>query len=89
MAIRNEFLRRNAVATRFGNLDLASSACTLASRLLPNSPLSCLLPSDKSQQSRLKLGLPSQRLIPTGEQSGLQMRIAVTESVTLCMRMKS
>jgi hypothetical protein len=39
MAIRNEFLCRNAQAIRFGNLDLAPSACTLASPLLPNSPL--------------------------------------------------
>lgn len=40
MAIRNEFLFRNAQATRFGKMDLAPSACTLASRLLPHSPLS-------------------------------------------------
>jgi len=39
MAIRNEFLHRNAQATRFGNMDLAPSACTLASRVLPHSPL--------------------------------------------------
>jgi len=39
MAIRNEFLHRNAQATGFGDLDLAPSACTLASRLLPHSPL--------------------------------------------------
>src|SRR6266436_1746645 len=39
MATRNEFLCRNARATHFGNLDLAPSACTLASPLLPNSPL--------------------------------------------------
>jgi hypothetical protein len=26
----------------------------------------------------------SQQLIPTGEQSGLQMRMAATESVSLC-----
>src|SRR5882724_7999643 len=57
MAICNEFLRPNARATRFGHLDLAPSACTLASRLLPNSPLSCLLPSNKSEQSRLELGM--------------------------------
>src|SRR5437667_11419394 len=31
VATRNEFLRRNARATRFGNLDLAPSACTLRS----------------------------------------------------------
>jgi hypothetical protein len=31
----------------------------------------------------------SQRLIPTGEQSGLLTRIATTESVSLCTRMKS
>ena len=30
-----------------------------------------------------------QRLIPTGERSGLQMHIAMTESVLLCARMKS
>ena len=29
------------------------------------------------------------RLIPMDEQSGLQMHIAVTESVSLCVRMKS
>ena len=39
MAVRNEFLRRNARATHFGNLDLVPSASTLASRLLPSSPL--------------------------------------------------
>jgi hypothetical protein len=39
MAVRNEFLRRNAGATHFGNLDLVPSASTLASRLLPSSPL--------------------------------------------------
>src|SRR5262249_20787515 len=39
MATRNEFLPRNAWATRFGNLDLEPSAYTLASRLLQNSPL--------------------------------------------------
>jgi hypothetical protein len=33
------------------------------------------------------LGL--QRLIPTGERSGLLTRFATTESVSLCMRMKS
>jgi hypothetical protein len=31
----------------------------------------------------------SQRLIPTGERSLLQTRIATTESVSLCVRMKS
>jgi len=30
----------------------------------------------------------SQRLIPTGEQSGLLTHIATTESVSSCMRMK-
>jgi len=39
MAVRNEFLGRNARATHFGNLDLVPSASTLASRLLPSSPL--------------------------------------------------
>src|SRR5215470_4321732 len=39
MAIRDEFLCRNAQAIGFGNLDLAPSAYTLASSLLPNSPL--------------------------------------------------
>jgi hypothetical protein len=34
-------------------------------------------------------GAVSQRLIPTGERSGLQTRIATTESVSLCVRMKS
>jgi hypothetical protein len=31
----------------------------------------------------------SQRLTPTGERSGLQTRIAATESVSLCVLMKS
>jgi len=31
----------------------------------------------------------SQRLIPTGERSGLQTHTATTESVSLCTRMKS
>ena len=39
MAVRNEFLRRDARATYFGNLDLVPCASTLASRLLPSSPL--------------------------------------------------
>jgi hypothetical protein len=43
----------------------------------------------QSQQSRMELGVVSQRLIPTGEGSGLQTRIATTESVSLCMLMKS
>jgi hypothetical protein len=30
-----------------------------------------------------------QQLIPTGKQSGLPTHIAATESVSLCMRMKS
>ena len=34
------------------------------------------------------VGAASQRLIPTGEQSGLLTHIATTESVSLCMRMK-
>src|SRR6266404_2103275 len=39
MAVRYEFLGRNARATHFGNLDLVPSASTPASRLLPSSPL--------------------------------------------------
>ena len=35
------------------------------------------------------VGAVSQRLIPTGERSGLQTRIATTESVSLCVRRKS
>jgi len=35
------------------------------------------------------VGDASQRLIPTGEQSGLRMHSAATESVSLCVRMKS
>ena len=35
------------------------------------------------------VGAVSQRLIPTGERSGLQTHIAATESVSLCARMKS
>jgi len=31
----------------------------------------------------------SQRLIPTGERSGLRTHIVATESVSLCARMKS
>ena len=46
MALRDEFLPRNAQTIRFGNLDLASPACTLASPLLPNSPLN---PPNKNQ----------------------------------------
>jgi len=34
----------------------------------------------------MEFGAVSQRLIPTGEQSGLQMRIAKMESVSLCTR---
>ncbi len=35
------------------------------------------------------VGAASQRLIPTGERSGLQTHIATMESVSLCTRMKS
>ena len=35
------------------------------------------------------VGAASQRLIPAGERSGLQTRIATTESVSLCVPMKS
>jgi hypothetical protein len=35
------------------------------------------------------VGAASQRLIPTGERSELPTHIATTESVSLCMRMKS
>jgi len=42
----------------------------------------------QTQRVRLELGAVSQRLIPTGERSGLQTRIAMTESVSLCVRMK-
>ena len=34
-------------------------------------------------------GISDMPWIPTGERSGLQTRIAMTESVSLCMRMKS
>jgi hypothetical protein len=37
----------------------------------------------------IEVGAASQRLIPTGEQSGLQAHIAAMESVSLCVRMKS
>jgi len=52
-----------------------------------------LLP--EARQSRrdifafLRVEAASQRLIPTGEQSGLQTFIAATESISLCTRMKS
>jgi len=52
MAIRHEFLRCNAKAPRFGNLDLAPSACTLASRLLPHSPLRASLEIRPKQMRR-------------------------------------
>ena len=38
---------------------------------------------------RVSVASGSQRLISTGEQSGLQMRIVATESGSLCVRMKS
>jgi hypothetical protein len=56
MAIRNEFLCRNAQAIRFGNLDLAPSACTLASRLLPNSPLIFNADAHRGDGKRLIVG---------------------------------
>jgi hypothetical protein len=37
----------------------------------------------------LELGLRVSAIDSTGEQSGLLMRIAAMESVTLCVRMKS
>ena len=43
----------------------------------------------QSQQSPLKLAAAFQRLIPTGERSGLPTRTATMESVSLCVRMKS
>jgi len=36
--------------------------------------------ADKSQESGLEFGAVSQRLIPTGEGSGLQTRIRATKS---------
>jgi hypothetical protein len=45
--------------------------------------------ADNLQQSRLELGLCLSDLIPRGERSGLQTLIAVTESVSLCVPMKS
>ena len=44
--------------------------------------------ADNLKQSRLELGL---RLSdwPTGERSGLLMRIATTKSVSLCVHMRS
>jgi PAS domain S-box-containing protein len=43
----------------------------------------------QSQQSRMELGLCSQRWIPTGERSGLLTCIATTESVSLYGRVRS
>jgi hypothetical protein len=53
--------------------------------------------SEQKNQNTIKLisakavgaGAASQRLIPTGERSGLLMRTATTESVSLRVRMKS
>jgi hypothetical protein len=42
----------------------------------------------QSEAKPVGVGAASQRLIPTGERSGLQTHIAATESVTLCARMK-
>src|SRR5205823_6387389 len=48
-------------------------------------------PCDRQPSSAKSVGVGAvcQRLMPTGKQSGLLMRIATTESVLLCMRMKS
>src|ERR1700761_649815 len=62
MAIRHEFLRCNGKARRFGNLDLAPSACTLASRLLPHSPLRASLET-RSKQTRRFIELSAMKLI--------------------------
>jgi len=59
--------------------DLACDAENRFSRKLPA----------EYEQGRMELELVSQRLIPTGERSGLLTRIAATESVSLCVRMKS
>jgi len=68
MAIRNEFPRRNVQAARFGNVDLVPSTCTLASRVLQNSPLKAAWQAgcrvrrtiaDNFQKSRLALRLAS------------------------------
>jgi hypothetical protein len=61
--------------------------------LKPSIPLSgceviCEISADNPSKARLKLGPAFQRLIPTGEQSGLQTHIAATESVSLCEQMK-
>jgi hypothetical protein len=74
MAIRNEFIHRNAQATRFGNMDLAPSACTLASRLLQNSPLKAACQIGCLQQSGV---------------DALISQHHATESVSLCTRIKS
>jgi hypothetical protein len=37
----------------------------------------------------VEVGVAFQRLIPTGERSGLLTRTATTENVSLCERMKS
>jgi hypothetical protein len=48
----------------------------------------CEIIADNLSKSRLKLGLRLQRLIPAGERSGLQTRIATKISDLLPVRMK-
>jgi hypothetical protein len=43
----------------------------------------------QSQESRLELGLCLSQLMPMGERSGLLTHIGATESVSLCVPMKS
>jgi hypothetical protein len=43
----------------------------------------------QSQQTWFELGAVSQRLIPTGDQYGFQMRTTTMESVSLSVRMKA
>jgi len=45
--------------------------------------------ADNASKAGFSVGAASQRLIATGERSGLQTRIATTESVSLRTRMKS
>jgi len=68
-----------------GAMNLKLDADNPADREKLRRQFSTLSPEEKCES----VEAASQRLIPTGEQSGLQTRIATTESVSLCTRMKS
>ena len=64
--------------------------CSCAFRSLPDNCWKCSgIPLLTISAKPVGVGAVAQRLIPTGERSSLQTRIAVTVNASLCARMKS